>query len=98
MSKKKIYFLVSLAVFAILQMTVCFIAAMNTTGLLSIFCFCVGGVSCLFGVALDFLLLIIAVDVFGSVFSLLATSLARKGEEEDEEVEIMETPEDDVQE
>ena len=98
----KILGLVGLVIFAILQISACFVAAGNTTGFVSVFYYILGGVSCLFGIALDFLLFIIAVDVFGSVFGVIASNLIKKqnSEEDDEEldedqeeVEVIDTPE-----
>jgi hypothetical protein len=98
--KKKVYGLIALAAFAMMQISACFVAGAKCEGFFSVFFYVVGGISCLFGIALDFLLLIIAVDVFGSVFGVMAESLAKKqaGEdedEEDEEVEVVETAEED---
>jgi len=86
MNKIKIIGLVFLVLFSIMQVSACFVAGMKTEGLAGIFYFILGGISCLFGAALDFLLLIIAVDVFGSIFGRIADNLAKKQEEEDEEV------------
>jgi hypothetical protein len=94
---KRIFALIGLSIFAMMQISACFVAGMKTEGFLSVFYFFLGGVSCLFGLALNFLLLIIAVDVFGSIYGSLAHALAKKqaGEEEDdEEMEIIDTPED----
>ncbi len=96
MNRNKIISLVALAAFAMMQISACFVAGAKTEGFVSVFFFIVGGISCLFGMALDFLLLIIAVDVFGSVFGSLAEALGRKEldegeEEEEEEIEVVET-------
>lgn len=95
---RKIISLIALAAFAMMQISACFVAGACTEGFTSIFFYIVGGISCLFGMALDFLLLIIAVDVFGSVFGSLAASLGKKDEEEEddeemEDIEIVEPPE-----
>lgn len=87
MKKKKILGLVCLSAFAMMQISACFVAGANTEGLMSLFYYTLGGVSCLFGLILDFLLLIIAVDVFGSVFGALASDMAKKQSGEDEENE-----------
>lgn len=76
-----------LAVFATLQIVACFVAAYNTTGFVSFLFYLVGGLSCLFGVALDFLLLIIAVDIFGSIFGTLASDMTKRQMGDTEEVE-----------
>lgn len=102
MSRKKVYGMLGLATFAMMQISACFVAGVKTEGILSVFFFALGGISCLFGLALDFLLLIIAVDVFGGVFGVMAESLAKKqagqdDEDEDEEadeIEVVETAED----
>ncbi len=100
MKNKKIFGLIALAAFAMMQISACFVAGAKTEGVTSVFFFIVGGISCLFGIALDFLLLIIAVDVFGSVFGAMAESLAKKQageddeEDEEEEMEVIETADD----
>jgi hypothetical protein len=101
MSNKKIIGLVLLAMFAMMQMSACFVAACHTEGFVSVFYFILGGISCLFGLALDFLLLIIAVDVFGGVFGSMAASIGKKDDEEkdededdeEEDIEIVDIPE-----
>jgi hypothetical protein len=92
--------LIALTVFAMMQISACFVAGVKSDGFVGVFFYVLGGVNCLFGIALDFLLLIIAVDVFGSVFATMATSLAKKqagqdeeDEEGEEDVEVVETPE-----
>lgn len=87
MSKKKVLGLVALAGFAMMQISACFVAGNHTEGFTSAFYYVLGGVSCLFGLALNFLLLIIGVDVFGSVYGSLAADIAKKQSDEDEEEE-----------
>jgi uncharacterized membrane protein len=92
---KKVIGLALLAVFAMMQIAACFVAGNHTEGFTSVFFYVLGGISCLFGIILDFLLLVIAVDVFGSVFGIMAENMGKKQEEEDEdeEIEIVDTPE-----
>jgi hypothetical protein len=100
MNRNRVIGLVLLSIFAMMQISACFVAGCKTEGVVSIFYFIVGGISCLFGIALDFLLLIIGVKVFGDVFGSMAQSLVNDKSEEDEEededeedMEVVETPE-----
>lgn len=96
MGRKKLFGLVLLAAFAMMQISACFVAGGHTEGATSVFYYVLGGVSCLFGLALNFLLLIIGVDVFGSVYGSLAADIAKKqaededGEEDEDEEEVVE--------
>lgn len=85
---KQVMIMIGLAIFAIMQISACFVAATKTEGFLSIFFFVVAGVNCLFGLALNFLLLVIGVNVFGSIYASLATKVLLKEQESDEEEEI----------
>lgn len=100
MNRNKLIGLILLSLFAMMQISACFVAGCKTEGFLSVFYFILGGISCLFGVALDFLLLIMAVDVFSGVFGAMAESLVKRksgedddDEDDDEEIEVVETPE-----
>lgn len=87
MMNNKVLGLLGLAAFAMMQLSACFVAGAHTEGLLSVFFYTLGGVSCLFGMALNFLLLILALDVFGGVFASMASSMGKKEDVEEEEAE-----------
>lgn len=82
---KQVLSMIGLAAFAMMQISACFVAGMKTDGFLSFFFFAVGGISCLFGLALNFLLLVIGVNVFGSIYASLAAKVSSKEQEDDDD-------------
>lgn len=92
MKRNKIIGLVCLSIFAMMQISACFVAGNKTEGVVSVFFYVLGGISCLFGATLDFLLLVLAMEVFGSVFGTMASRLGGKDGDE-EEIEVIDVPE-----
>lgn len=87
MQIRKIVGLSILILFAMLQVSACFVAAYHTEGYVSVFYFTLAIVSCFFGLALNFILFIIAIDIFGALFASMAANFAKK---EPEDIEIVE--------
>lgn len=90
MKNQQIWSMTALAAFAMMQISACFVAAVKTEGLLSFYFFVVGGISCLFGLALNFLLLVIGVNVFGSIYASQAAKVSSAEQVEEEEIEVIE--------
>jgi hypothetical protein len=94
MTRKKILSLIGLGSFAMMQISACFVAGQHTSGFVSVFYYILGGISCLFGLALNFLLLVIGVDVFGAVYGSFAADIGKKQDDDEDEDgdEIEEVP------
>lgn len=85
--KKQILIMIGLAIFAMMQIVSCFVAGMKTEGWTSCLFFLIGGITCLFGLTLNFLLLVIGVNVFGSIYASLASKISSKDEDDEDEDE-----------
>lgn len=86
--RNKLIGLVALSIFAMMQISACFVAGSCTQGWTSLFYYVLGGISCLFGLAFDLMLFILGINVFGGAFESIAVNMIKKDEKEEDEEEL----------